>query len=69
MGITVGQHVAIQLNGYTTRFGTVKRIGRTMVHVVPNGGGDAEAYPEKMIYPSGQYMARNPNPYERTQNA
>jgi hypothetical protein len=64
MELSIGQHVAIQLNAYTTRFGTVKRIGRTMIHIVPNNGGEAEAYKPSMVYPSNQYEARNPNPYQ-----
>ena len=61
----LGDKVAVQINPWTTRFGTLKRIGRTMLFVVPNGGTEAEAYKPNMVYPIGEWSTRNPNPYER----
>ena len=60
-----GDKVAVQINGWTTRFGTLVREGRTMLFVMPNGGTEAEAYKPKQVYPIGEYMSRNPNPYEK----
>ena len=59
----VGQMVAVEVNNWTTRFGKVVKIGRTMVHIVANGGIEVEAYKPSMVYPISEYEARNPNPY------
>lgn len=59
----VGERVAVQINNWTTRFGKVVKIGRTMVHIVANGGIEVEAYKPSMVYPISEYEQRNPNPY------
>ena len=60
-----GDKVAVQINGWTTRFGKVVKVGRTMIHVVANGGIEVEAYKPGLVYPIGEYAMRNPNPYEK----
>ena len=62
-----GQHVAIIVRPWNTAFGTYIRQGRTGHHIRLNNGTMAW-YPNSVaVYPSNEYMSRNPNPYERLQ--
>jgi hypothetical protein len=64
MELKIGQHVAIILNNYTTRFGTIVNMFGGVVTIQPNDkAAPLEVYTKSKVYPSSEYEARNPNPY------
>lgn len=64
MELALGQHVAIILNNYTTRFGTIVSMFGGVVTIQPNNKAlPLEVYTKSKVYPSSEYETRNPNPY------
>ena len=47
-----GDRVTIKWDNASAKFGTVKRIGRTMIHIILNGTDEVVAVPPKDVYPS-----------------
>jgi len=61
-----GDTVWVRWNNFTTKTGTVKRIGRTMIHVTLKNG-ETIAFPPKDV--SQDFEELNPNPYREKQGS
>lgn len=61
-----GDTVWVRWNNFTTKTGTVKRIGRTMIHVTLKNG-ETVAFPPKDV--SQDFEELNPNPYREKQGS